>query len=636
MSTKSADHFSHATFIPAIEGLRALAVLAVLLFHLDLPGVAGGYLGVDLFFVISGFIITRNILMDSNSGRFTLREFYVRRFRRLFPALLVTVLATLALAPLVMPPLETKQAAISALYAIFSLANFNFWLEAGYFDAAAHTKPLLHTWSLSVEEQFYLFWPALLVLVAANRPRLIMIIVLLLASVVATLMFLDRIPDAIFYLVPFRVHQLMAGALLAVLALRLSGLYGSLCVVFGSAGFIALVSLFGEDGSPALGAVAVTFVGAALLLGRESRLALALYGSRPLQWVGQRSYAIYLVHWPVVVLYKYATNFHLVHWEMLALFAVSIVGAAFLHELVEKPFRKRGEDVTRMQRLALPFSLAGLAGAVALAAVTISQEGFKRQGDWFVQHMVASVPHEMMVREDAIRYGTCNLHKEHSFQLYSREECAVPEPGKANVFVLGDSMGADIYMMLSLAYPEINFLQATAGACAPLVAGSGFAAHYPACKALNDERFLLALDDEVDLVIIAGIWKERRIESLVKTVQYLKKHGKKVLVFGPRSSFRGGVPTLLAGETSLEGVNERLQEHLVRHDKVMAAMRGALPEVELVDMHTIQCAPQCIAVEGGQLLYIDAIHFTRRGAEFMGERFRQIYDLPALIARGES
>jgi peptidoglycan/LPS O-acetylase OafA/YrhL len=187
-TSKPGEVFAHGGFIRSIEGMRALAVLVVLLFHLDIPAFEGGYLGVDLSFVISGFIITRNILSDLHGGSFSLKEFYIRRFRRLFPALLVSVLLTLVVAILIVPPIELVNTAKSAIFAVFSLANFHFWLESGYFDGAASTKPLLHTWSLSVEEQFYLFWPAL-VLLLANAPRhMIVAVVLLLLSLGSALL----------------------------------------------------------------------------------------------------------------------------------------------------------------------------------------------------------------------------------------------------------------------------------------------------------------------------------------------------------------------------------------------------------------------------------------------------------------
>ena len=158
----------------------------------------------------------------------------------------------------------------SAIAALMSLANFHFWLESGYFDAAASTKPLLHTWSLSVEEQYYLFWPALLLLLSGSRLRTPVIVVLLLLSLLASLLLRNSMPDAIFFLLPFRLHQLMAGALIAALSLRLTGAVGSACSVLASIGFIATAVLLEGRLSPATGAAAVTCFGFFLLLGRES------------------------------------------------------------------------------------------------------------------------------------------------------------------------------------------------------------------------------------------------------------------------------------------------------------------------------------------------------------------------------
>jgi peptidoglycan/LPS O-acetylase OafA/YrhL len=149
---------------PDIDGLRAVAVLGVLLFHLDFVWIPGGYVGVDIFFVISGYLITKIIIEQKAKGEFSFLQFYQRRVRRLLPAFLVTLLATLVGAVLLFSPDHMERVGGAGLAALFSVSNFYFWQEAGYFDAASHLKPLLHSWSLSVEEQFYFLWPALLIM----------------------------------------------------------------------------------------------------------------------------------------------------------------------------------------------------------------------------------------------------------------------------------------------------------------------------------------------------------------------------------------------------------------------------------------------------------------------------------------
>lgn len=621
----------HSTFIPGVEGLRALAVLSVLFFHLEFAGVAGGYLGVDLFFVISGFIITRNILGDSLKGRFTLRDFYVRRFRRLFPALVATILVTLVVASIVMPPHELENAAASGIYAVFSLANINFWLESGYFDAAAHYKPLLHTWSLSVEEQFYLFWPVMLLLVSVRRSRALLAAILLLLSLLVSVFYMRVAPEAVFYLLPFRVHQLMAGALIAILGWRLLGGWGNASILLGTLAFLALVLLTGPDFSPAIGAVGVTLIGFSLLLGCESRLAVSVYGWAPLQWIGSRSYALYLVHWPLIVLFKFATDFGLNNKERLFLFVASFVLAVALHELVEKPFRKRGPDSTLMQRKAVPFSMAAMLLLLSLAGFIIQQEGLKGRGDWVINRIVESARMAAKIRRDEIRYGVCNLHEEHKFSDYSHDQCAKAEEDRVNVIVIGDSMAADVYMMLKATYPDFHLLQATAGACTPLLSLRESTFRYHACLALNDLRFSTALEQDIDLVVMAAMWRTQDMPAIVETVEHVRKKGLQVLLFGPRSAYRGRVPTLLAKEASLDGINEKLAQHVVQHKETLELMRQSLPGVQVVDMHEIQCKPDCIAMIDSELLYMDAVHFTPTGARVMGERSRAVVDLESLV-----
>jgi peptidoglycan/LPS O-acetylase OafA/YrhL len=622
---------SHGGFIPSIEGMRSLAVLVVLLFHLDVPGFSGGYLGVDLFFVISGFIISRNILSDLHSGNFSLKEFYLRRFRRLFPALLIMVLVTLVVAVVVVPPVALMKTAQSAIYALFSLANFNFWLESGYFDAAADAKPLLHTWSLSVEEQFYLFWPVLL-LFLANTPRRMMVAVVLLSlSLGLSLLWRDSFPNAVFYLLPFRLHQLMAGALVAILSLHLSALRGNLSILLGSVGFVVISGLFNDGYSPAVGAAAVTGFGFLLLLSRETGLAALLYGNKPMQWIGQRSYSIYLVHWPIIVLFKFVTDFQLSNGDRALLFVLSIIAAVALHELVEKPFRKRGKDTTTSQRMALPVIVSTLLVTVFIAAAILHLDGLPSRIDPLIQRIVDSVDGEIEQRNRAIRFGKCNLHQNHEFADYDAGECAALDPDRINVLILGDSMAADTYMMLSQVYPEIQFSQATAGACTAVLDISDVGGRYRACEELNVYRFSELAGLDMNLIVLASIWNEDRIQPLKETVAYLRSRGKNVLVIGPRVHFRGSVPLLISAQSSLEAVNDQLRDRVVQEGALLSQMRSAIPGVEIVDIGAIQCAPDCDVVEGDSLLYFDQRHFTRLGAKRIGERFRESFDLLEFI-----
>ena len=262
-------------FRPEIEGLRAAAVGAVVLFHSGFGVVSGGFLGVDVFFVISGFLITRNIVYEMEGNEFRLSYFYWRRILRLFPASATTILATLLAGFVLLPPEEVKQLAHSAISAIFAVSNIYFWMHVGYFDTDAHLKPLLHTWSLGVEEQFYLVWaPSLAVGLRFIRRRgmLWLILAAAAASLMGATIVLDHDPSAAFYLAPFQIFEFAAGIWLALVdpegprnralrtAIFLAGLVAVLCsflLLDGSAPIPGPVALL-----PCLGTAAVIYAGA--------------------------------------------------------------------------------------------------------------------------------------------------------------------------------------------------------------------------------------------------------------------------------------------------------------------------------------------------------------------------------------
>jgi peptidoglycan/LPS O-acetylase OafA/YrhL len=625
----------HGGFIPSLEGMRALAVIATVLFHLGAQGAGGGYLGIDLFFVISGYIITRNILFDRQAGKFSLRRFYVRRVRRLVPALLATVLFTLLLSLVWVPPEELEKTARSAFFAVFSLANFDFWLGSNYFSSEAEFKPLLHTWSLNVEEQFYLLWPALLMLLGTTSRRVTCTVLLIVVSLGAAMAYRNSMAEAVFYLLPFRVYELMSGALVAILALRLSGFWGNLSVLVGLIGFLVTIVIVTNDYTPALTVAVVCVLSVLLLLGRETKMASILLANRPMQWIGARSYAIYLVHWPIFVLYKYATDFELSMLEQIMLSAFSLLAAVALHELVEKPFRLTAKQDTAMQKAAWPAITSVLAFVVVTSIVVWQMKGLPWRLDSGIEQIMASVDHEHTLRRQAIRWRKCNLHKDFDFSLYDIEACASLDPNRPNALVIGDSIAADTYMLLSMTYPDIHFAQATAGACTALVDTTYLHQEYPACLALNKLRFEELARQDFDLIVLASTWTEVRIPPLKETVDYLHSLGKHVLIIGPRAVFPGVAPQNLAKQTTTDGLNTRIRETVDRKETLFEAMRTALPDVEIVDMAAIQCTPQCDALEGERLLYLDTQHLTELGARRIGERFRGSFDLPGFIqARG--
>ncbi|TGD70955.1 acyltransferase family protein [Mangrovimicrobium sediminis] len=616
-------------FLPELEGMRALAVLAVLLFHLGVTGIPGGYLGVDLFFVISGFIISRNLIHDIRGDGLGLGKFYLRRFRRIVPALAVTILCTLAAGWYLLPPAQLADTSLAAAYSLLSVGNFHFWMDAGYFAPAAQSQPLLHTWSLGVEEQFYLFWPALLLLF--RRHMLWLVGVLLAASATLSLAMPAEQAHSVFYMLPFRVHQFMAGALVALLVLRVPWGVGAAISLAATCAFLALSAACDEASDPAATALSASAVGLLLVASQGNRLSRAIYANRVMLWIGRRSYALYLVHWPIIVYYQYSRNFVAPDGgEQLTLAAVTLVAGAVLHELVEKPFRYSSARSGAWQQLAAPVTACLVVAGVALAMVWWRGDGYPSRYASQYGNVELAALQGRRERREAIRTGRCNLKEDTDFEDYDRGHCASPVPGERNVLVIGDSLAADTYVMLSVAYPEIHFLQATAGGCGPLLE---LVEHkYDNCQRLNALRLNELVFQPLDLVVVAALWKEQNLENLVATLAHLQTSGNAIAVFGPRITFPAKVPILLNGARDEPDPNRAVAASADRHPELLQAMREALPvDVPVIDIASIQCPAHCDVILGGELLYIDHHHFSPEGARLMAQRLRASLDLSALM-----
>jgi peptidoglycan/LPS O-acetylase OafA/YrhL len=347
----SGDSRSEPGFRPDIEGVRGLAVLIVVLFHAGLAGLIGGFVGVDVFFVISGFLITGLLLREhERTGRIGLLQFYARRARRLLPAAIVVLVATLIVALNVVAPIDRPAVGLDGAASAMSIGNIRFALAAGdYFTSVTAPSPFLHFWSLGVEEQFYLVWPVLILLVArganARRRVLVALIVIVVASLAASLIVTDAAANWAFYSLPTRAWELGLGGLLAVGSVAFARMPGPIVGIAGWLGLgaitFAAVAFDSSLAYPGTAALLPSLGTVALLAGGSRRLGPGrLLSIGPLRFLGRISYSLYLVHWPILVLAPLAVGSELDEIARVGLDGLSLVAAVGTWALIETPFRK--------------------------------------------------------------------------------------------------------------------------------------------------------------------------------------------------------------------------------------------------------------------------------------------------------
>ena len=378
MTTRSAARSD--AFRGDIEGLRGLAVGVVVLFHAGLLGMVGGYVGVDVFFVISGFLITGLLLRErTRTGRISLAQFYARRARRILPAALVVLVMTLIAGVSLVAPLDRPGLGLDAAFAAVSASNIRFAVEAGdYFATASTPSPFLHYWSLAVEEQFYLIWPVLLVIVARRgrvSRRVSATIVCVIAASFATNVFLsDAAVNWAFYSLPTRAWELGLGGLLAALAVGVDRIPTSLRTVGGWAGMAAIgTAVLTFDSSityPGIAAVLPAFGAALVIAAGSCRLGPGrLLEFAPLRAVGRISFSLYLVHWPILVLGPTALALNVDDGTNLLLVLLALIAAAASWAVVETPFRTGLPALAARPRQTLALSVSVVAAVAVVACL---------------------------------------------------------------------------------------------------------------------------------------------------------------------------------------------------------------------------------------------------------------------------
>lgn len=609
---------------PDVDGLRAIAVGAVVFHHLGFSFMAGGFLGVDIFFVISGFLIATIVRRELQSGSFSIARFYERRVRRIFPALMVMLLASAAVGWLVLPPPDLVRLSHSLSAAVLFVANFHFWGQGGYYDAAAQSSPLLHLWSLGVEEQFYLAFPWLLMLCRAwIRSR--QVLALAFVGGVSLVVFLwlgSAHPSAAFYLIPFRAWELLLGALVSFLpasAIRAQWLaQGSGWVGLG----LLAAAVLGFAGAvvPAAGPLAAC-LGAALVIVaglHPQGLVGRVLSVRPLVFVGLISYSLYLWHWPVLVYYKAGTESYAGgQWLVLG---VSLALAVLSWAYVEQPARR----AVSSRRRVVQWAAAGTVMLLLLALFFSLTQG----GAWrFSRHVLGLYAYDSYPVQEMTRQGQCFLTgRGPDPSLLDRSACLSSVAGKDSILLAGDSHAAHLWSGLAQALPELTVLQATASACRPLLSGN----RDPGCALFVDEflgRFVASAPPSA--IILAARWSEADIAALTRTVAILVRSTPRVIVLGPAVEYREALPRLLAraerlGDPGLVD-RARVERGAELDRKMQAALQGS--GASYVSLYQLTCPPPggggCrVYAQPGVPLQFDYGHLTREGSVLLARQLR--------------
>lgn len=659
-----------AGYRPEIDGLRAVAILPVVLFHAAVPGFAGGYVGVDVFFVISGYLITSLIQRELDRGEFSFIRFWERRARRILPALTVVVMCSLAAGWFILIPPDLERLGAAALAQALFASNILFWRETGYFNPDAETKPLLHTWSLSVEEQFYLCFPLVLFLLASlgwlTRARIIA--AGLLASLLLSIYGAAAHPAATFYLLPTRAWELLLGALLAVspglLRLHASALpRGEILSWLGLTAIAAAVFSFtAETPFPGLAALLPCLGTAAVIRSNEERLTSLgrLLATAPLVQLGLISYSLYLWHWPLIVFASYASFDALAPLEIGAIIASSVALAWLSWRFVENPVRRRIVLRTRPRLAVAAGSGLLLTGAIGLSAA--ASGGFPSRLPPEALHYAEGAD-DFAFRADECHMTAAELTG--PVELCRLGTAAGGE--RPALLVWGDSHAAALLPILNQMSADYSVpaVFTSYSGCPPLQVVFSRGMQNDDCPDFNRTVLDFAIEHGVRHVLLIGNWTlytdgeengdvkwliiGEQLEStppedahavfkrhFIASIDLLLAHGFTVWIveqvplqpFDPprrltQAALYGGDPGALGRPVS---------EHAARQAFVNSVFESvAGPQVRLIDPTPLLCGEDglCAAARDGRSLYRDEHHLSRFGALQTRPLFEEMFEAVA-------
>lgn len=629
------------SFRAEIAGLRAVAVSSVLLFHLKVDGFQGGFVGVDIFFVISGYLITRNILVDLQAGRFSFGQFYVRRTRRIYPALIFTVAATYLAGALWCSPVMFLDVAKEGTHALLSISNIQYWRESHqYFAPTSDELALLHCWSLSLEEQFYLLWPVLIVLAWKAGRTFESIAIAALASVVASTLTAKVDPLAVFFLMPFRISEFACGALVLFLERRLRpGAAAAECLsATGMLCIAASVLLFKSDMPHLDAAVLLPCLGAAATIWASGKTrASAILTNTAMVSVGAISYSLYLCHWPIIFFAQFIFGDEAANsWAgTLAMAVLTVVVATAMNAFIERRF----------------IQSSGLGSANVLKNAV---------GFWSVVLALAAITHVTFVSKGfAWRLPKAQAELEHLEDFPSGRDIRSFQ-GPVGFELIGDSLTAEYAFGLAPVMERLNInVHVMGGAGCPIFYGATLKSlRQQECREARDQTLERVRQTNLPIILVEkwSLYNDAAINydlessespasggdsftklqlGLERTIGKFVADGRHILIIGEQldPSCPINRPHLLQGPLPHAPqppcppkTREEAERSTAGVDQVLASVQAKWPDqVELLRPIDYFCDAECPVVKDGVWLYSNRIHLTLAGSTYMITRSADVF-----------
>jgi peptidoglycan/LPS O-acetylase OafA/YrhL len=640
-------HAKQLAYRPDIDGLRALAVLAVTIFHFNKQWLPGGFVGVDIFFVISGFLIT-GIIYGKGVG-FSFADFYGRRVRRILPAAIFVTAVTLLAGSILFLPADVKDLSGSAIAAALSAANVYFWLflDTSYFAPSSETVPLLHMWSLGVEEQFYMVWPALMIIamrLGGKRMLAASAVIIAIASIAISEYYVTRDPSFAYYMLPSRAGELLIGALLFLWqdSRRVSAVVASFAGLLGLALIIGSLAVLDEKGGfPGIRSI-IPSVGAALLIlgGSNQAGLLAKTLANPVaRAIGFRSFSLYLWHWPVLAFYRYAYGEPtLAGGIACALLMWALTELSY--RLIETPFRSYSPRwlITK----ATPIFATSLA-VIAASYVLVQNKGLwpSASGKTYLAQLNQ---HDFNTKAASKFPFNCQMFKNDP-KLWTQDRCLIGDTSQpAETLLWGDSNAAHYVGYLKTVAENAHFAvrNISHSSCPPARDLSGLVppAQQLSCQEFNDKAF--AESKRYRTVIIGAAWenyaKANGKAQFEKTVAELASNGNQVIIALNVPVFEELDRMCSAKSIRFPGMDCGSKSTFSstsdsETNAYLMKLASRYPNVSTFGVRDQVCKNGiCSAYQDGALLYYDRGHLSMVGSELIGREVFQTGVLPQPIA----